>query len=115
MLDYNGVTGYQVFDAQQMPLAALPGPYDWIYGFYSIGFHWSLEYYLDDLAPLLHERSLLVCTLNKNFRTFPRLEQFSTRVLACREVKKNAAPLRLLVLSKGPLPNVGQSLAEAFR
>ena len=114
MLDYNGVTGYQVFDAQQMPLAALPGPYDWIYGFYSIGFHWSLEYYLDDLAPLLHERSLLVCTLNKNFRAFPRLEQFSTRVLECREVKKNAAPLRLLVLSKGPLPNVGQSLAEAF-
>ena len=26
-----------------------PDPYDLIYGFYSIGFHWSLEYYLDDL------------------------------------------------------------------
>jgi hypothetical protein len=115
MLDYNGVTGYQIFDAQQLPLSALPGPYDLIYGFYSIGFHWSLEYYLDDLAPLMHERSMLVCTLNKNFRPFPKLEQFSTRVLACREVKKNAAPLRLLVLSKGPLPAVGQSLAEAFR
>ncbi len=115
MLDYNGVTGYRIFDAQQLPLSALPGPYDLIYGFYSIGFHWSLKYYLDDLAPLMHERSLLVCTLNKNFRPFPGLEQFSTRVLACREVKKNAAPLRLLVLSKGPLPAVGQSLAEAFR
>ncbi len=49
MLDYNGVKQYKIFDAQQMPLAALPGPYDLIYGFYSIGFHWSLEYYLDDL------------------------------------------------------------------
>ena len=52
-----------------------------IYGFYSIGFHWSLEYYLDDLEALMQERSLLVCTLNKSFRRFPRLEEFSTRVL----------------------------------
>jgi hypothetical protein len=92
----------------------LPGPYDLIYGFYSIGFHWSLEYYLDDLLPLMHPRSLLVCTLNKNFQPFAQLEQFSTRVLACREVKKNAALLRLLVLSKATLPEVGQSLAQAF-
>jgi hypothetical protein len=114
MLDYNEVKQYQIFDAEQLPLAALPGPYDLIYGFYSIGFHWSLEYYLDDVEALLHERSLLVCTLNKNFRNFPRLKQFSTRVLECREVKKNATPLRLLVLSKATLPAVGQSLAQAF-
>jgi Methyltransferase domain len=114
MLNYNGMKQYQIFDAAQTPLAALPGPYDLIYGFYSIGFHWSLEYYLDELEALLHDRTLLVCTLNKNFRRFSRLEQFSTRVLECREVKKNAAPLRLLVLSKGDLPEVGQSLAEAF-
>jgi hypothetical protein len=52
----------------------------------------------------LHQRSLFICTLNKNFRPFPRLQQFSTRILTCREVKKNAPPLRLLVLSKSPLP-----------
>ena len=114
MLTYNQVRQFRILDAQQMPLAALPGPFDLIYGFYSIGFHWSLEYYLDDVEALLHERSLLVCTLNKNFRNFPRLKQFSTRVLECREVKKNATPLRLLVLSKGPLPAVGQSLEQAF-
>jgi hypothetical protein len=114
MLEYNGVTRYQIFDAQQLPLAGLPGPYDLIYGFYSIGFHWSLAYYLDDLESLMHERSLLVCTLNKSFHRFPRLEEFSTRVLACREVKKNAPPLRLLVVSKSALPAVGQSLDEAF-
>lgn len=114
MLAYNGIEDSRIFDARQLPLAALPGPYDLIYGFYSIGFHWSLAYYLDDLAPLLHERTLLVCTLNKNFRPFARLGDYSTRVLECREVKKKAAPLRLLVLSKGPLPAVGRSLAEAF-
>jgi hypothetical protein len=114
MLDYNGITSYKIFDAGQVPLATLPGPYDLIYGFYSIGFHWSLKYYLDDLAPLMHERTLLVCTLNKSFRPFDGLEQFSTRVLECREVKKNASPLRLLVLGKGTLPSVGRSLGEAF-
>lgn len=114
MLEYNGVKQYEVFDAQQVPLGQLPGPYDLIYGFYSVGFHWSLEYYLDELEGLMGERSLLVCTLNKNFHRFARLEEFSTRVLACREVKKGAAPLRLLVLSKGALPGVGQTLDEAF-
>jgi len=114
MLDYNGVGPYTILDAQQLPLARLPGPYDLIYGFYSIGFHWSLEYYLDDLEPLMHRHTLLLCTLNKSFRPFPRLQSFSTRVLTCREVKKNAVPLRLLVLSKGPLPEVGQSMADAF-
>ena len=104
MLDYNGIPSYQVHDARALPLRALPGPYDLIYGFYSIGFHWSLEYYLDDLEPLLGERSVLICTLNKSFRPFLQLDAFHTRVLACREVKKNAPPLQLLVLSKSPLP-----------
>jgi hypothetical protein len=114
MLDFNGVSDYRIFDAAQIPLRALPGPFDLIYGFFSIGFHWSLEYYLDDLDPLLHPTSLLLCTLNKSFRPFPRLGNFSTRVLECREIKKNSAPLHLLLLSKGPLPAVGRSLIEAF-
>ncbi len=114
MLEYNGVTQYELFDAQQLPLGGLPGPYDLIYGFYSVGFHWSLEYYLEELEGLMGERSLLVCTLNKSFHRFLRLAEFSTRVVACREVKKGSSPLRLLVLSKGELPQVGQSIEEAF-
>ena len=114
MLRYNHVQQFNIFDARQMPLAALPGPFDLIYGFYSIGFHWSLEYYLDDLEPLLQSKTVLICTLNKNFLPFDRLQPFHTRVVECREVKKNATPLRLLILSKGPLPEVGQSLAELF-
>jgi hypothetical protein len=104
MLDYNHVTGYVIHDAKDKPLSALPGPYDLIYGFFSIGFHWSLEHYLEDLVPLMHERSLLICTLNKNYRPFAGLDAFHTRVLTCRDIKKNASPLRLLVLSKSPLP-----------
>jgi hypothetical protein len=40
-LDYNAVTNYRIFDAAELPLRQLPGPYDLIYGFFSIGLHWS--------------------------------------------------------------------------
>jgi hypothetical protein len=114
VLDYNGVQNFQIFDAAQLPLTNLPGPYDFVYGFYSIGFHWSLEYYLDDVQPLLNETSVLVCTLNKHFRPFRRLSEFSTRVLECREIKKGSSPLQLLVLSKANLPEIGKSVGEVF-
>lgn len=114
VLDYNRIANYRMFDAAELPLSQLPGPYDLIYGFFSIGFHWSLEFYLDDLDPLLGKSSVLICTLNKHFRPLARLRGYSTRVLHCRDIKKNAAPLRLLALSKSELPNVGLTLAEAF-
>jgi hypothetical protein len=112
ILKYNGISNYKIFDAAEGPLTSLPGPYDLIYGFYSIGFHWSLEYYLDELEPLLNERSVFICTLNKHFRIFPRLRQYSARMVQCREIKKNAAPLKLLLLSRGELPDVGSPLGR---
>jgi hypothetical protein len=113
-LDYNHIAGYRIFDAAELPLCKLPGTYDLIYGFFSIGFHWSLEFYLDDLNPLMGKNSVLICTLNKHFKPFTRLRDYSTRILYCRDTKKRAAPLRLLALSKGELPEVGITLAEAF-
>ena len=113
-LDYNRITNYQIRDAAKVPLGQLPGPYDLIYGFFSIGFHWSLEFYLDDVVPLLGETGVLICTLNKHFQPFAALRQFSVRVLPCLEIQKNAAPLILLALSKRELPSAGMTLAEGF-
>jgi hypothetical protein len=81
VLKYNAATNCTVFDAAKNDLKTLPGPYDLIYGFYSIGFHWSLEHYLDDLEPLMDEKTLVVCTLNKHFEPFARLSGYSTRIL----------------------------------
>jgi hypothetical protein len=113
-LDYNHITNYRLLDAAKVPLGELPGPYGLIYGFFSIGFHWSLEFYLDDLSPLLGESGVLICTLNKQFQPFAALRNFSVRVLHCREIKKNAAPLALLALSKSELPPVGVTLDQEF-
>jgi hypothetical protein len=114
MLAYNGIHSYKLFNAAEMPLPKLPGPYGLIYGFYSIGFHWSLEHYLDDIEPLMGERGVLVCTLNKHFAPFARLQNFSTRVLQSQVMKKGSRPLSFLVLSKSALPQVGVSVEEAF-
>jgi len=114
-LDHNHIRNYRMLDAAELPLGRLPGPYDLIYGFFSIGFHWSVEFYLDDLEKLLGERGVLVCTLSKHFRPFARLENLAVRIVPCREIKKKAAPLLLLVLSKRGLPEVGMSLGQAFR
>jgi len=113
-LDYNQVTNHRIFDAAESPLDRLPGPYDLIYSFFSIGFHWSVEFYLDDLTPLMGKSGVLICTLNKHFRPFARLREFSARVLSCRDIKKRAAPLRLLAISRSELPEVGMAVAQAF-
>lgn len=104
ILRYNGITKYEMFDASKIELRTLPGPYDLIYGFYSIGFHWSLENYLDDLEPLLNEQSIFICTLNKHFTPFSRLANYSTRIFKSGKVNAGLRPLSFLALSKGELP-----------
>ncbi|MCL2660019.1 MAG: hypothetical protein FWD64_05820 [Acidobacteriaceae bacterium] len=109
MLRYNGIERFNIFDASQTELGALPGNYDLIYAFYSIGFHWSLEHYLDDLAKLMHERSVFICTLNKHFRPFARLKDFQVRVVEVKGLKVSR-PERLMILSKNALPPIGSAL-----
>jgi hypothetical protein len=113
-LRHNGLTNYTILDAAERPLSALPGPYDLIYGFYSLGFHWSIEHYLDDLEPLMNERTVVICTLNKHFKAFPRLGNYSTRVLQAAGTRKGARPLSFLALSKSALPEVGLSVSQAY-
>lgn len=102
-LDYNQVGGCTIVDARSTPLSGLPGPYDLIYGFFSIGYHWSLDFYLDELLPQMHERTLLVCTLNKHYKPFPRLREFWSRELALPDTKAGAPPMKLLALSRTPV------------
>lgn len=128
ILDYNQITNYTVFDAEETTLAQLPGPYDLIYSFYSIGYHWSLESFLDDLLPLMHDcsrdrvgaalrpapaerssASVAIFTVKRDFRAFPRLKDFSCRVVEWNDSRKR---LGMLVMSRGALPEIGASLGN---
>ena len=111
LLDYNQISNYTIFNAAETKLAALPGPYDLLYSFYSIGFHWSLELFLDDLLPLMHDRTVAIFTVKQDFRGFPRLKDFHCRVVEWKTVqRKKSARLGMLILSKGTDPGVGMAL-----
>jgi hypothetical protein len=111
LLNYNQVSNYTIFNARQTALAGLPGPYDLMYSFYSIGFHWSLELFLDDLLPLMHDRTLAFFTVKKDFRGFPRLRDFHCRIVEWKTVlRKKSSRLGMLILSKGVEPGIGVPL-----
>ena len=74
VLAHNGVLNVTIHDANMISLRTLPGPFDLVYSFYSIGFHWSLEHFIDDLLPLLSEEGTAVFTIPPDFRSFPQLE-----------------------------------------
>lgn len=53
MLSFNNVFGVSVFDAATVHLADLPGPYELVYSIYSVGFHWAIEHFIDDILQIL--------------------------------------------------------------
>ena len=81
VLRYNGIQNVTIHDAKRVSLKDLPGPFDLLYSFYSIGFHWSLEHFLDDIRALIGERGVAVFTVTGNFHPFARLQQLPYRVL----------------------------------
>jgi hypothetical protein len=105
VLAFNGVKNVKVFDAAEVSLPSLPGPYDLIYSFYSIGFHWALEYFLDDILALLHERSVAVFTLSNRFVPFPALDALCRKTIEFDAVWPKGLRSKLLVLSKSDLPD----------
>jgi len=108
LLDYNQVSNYTIFDAAQTRITSLPGPYDLLYSFYSIGFHWSLELFLDDLLPLMSDKTVAIFTVKKDFRGFPRLKDFYCRVVEWKTVqRKKSSRLGMLILSKAIDPGIG--------
>lgn len=105
VLEFNDIRNVTVHNARDARLVDLPGPYDLLYSFYSIGFHWSLEPFLDDLLTLLHDRSIAVFTVPHEFRPFSKLDSLSYRLVDWKTVWPKAGQLKLLILSKGSLPS----------
>ena len=104
VLEYNGIQNVKLFNARQVPLAALPGPYDLLYSFYSVGFHWSLEFFLDDLRPLMHDRTIAVFTVPPEFEPYLRLEGLFQQIIDWKTAWPRDGWLKLLILSRRALP-----------
>lgn len=102
VLAFNEIENVEIFDAQSMgsSLAALPGPYDLIYSFFAIGFHWSIGHFLDDLLEQMTDRSIGFFTLHDRFEDFSELRHTPYRVVEFSSSWPRGWRARLLVLAK---------------
>jgi hypothetical protein len=74
-LDYNGVRRTHILDAKasagRIPCQA--EPYDFIYSFYAIGYHWSLDHWLDEVLAVCHPGTLCAFGVHEGFNPSARL------------------------------------------
>jgi len=102
VLNYNGITNVTIHDAKAVALTDVPGPFDLLYGFYTIGFHWSLEHFFDEVLGLIGKTGIAVFTVPSNFQPFPSLEQLPYSIVEKSRI--DAGSEKLLVL--GPIAPV---------
>jgi SAM-dependent methyltransferase len=101
VLDFNSVRDVTIFDAANTGLAELPGrPYDLVYSFYSIGYHWSLQYFLNDLLPLLDDGGTAIFTTSADFEPFESLRKLPYRLVDWKPAWPKDAISKFIVLSK---------------
>ena len=105
LLEFNAINNVTIFNARDIQLSQLPAPYDFLYSFYSIGFHWSLEHFLDDFLQLMNDTSVAVFTVPPEFRPFLRLETLSYRIITWKTVCPKDGSLKLLVIGKESIPD----------
>ncbi|MEM7355113.1 MAG: hypothetical protein AAF657_30165 [Acidobacteriota bacterium] len=104
LLAFNRIENIEIFDAADLEarLDRLPGPYDFIYSFFAVGFHWSLEHFLPEILQLMHENSIGAFTLHPRFDRFDRIQGVPYRVVPFRRSWPRGRWSDLLVLSKNP-------------
>ncbi len=104
VLGHNGVGAFEIFDAERLDhrLDRLPGPYDLVYSFYGVGFHWSLEHFWEEVSGLLGEEAVGLFTVHHGFAPFAALEEVSYTTVPLKRILAKDRPLRILAVSKSP-------------
>ena len=104
VLRHNEVTGWQVHDAGATggKLKGLPGPYDLIYSFYGVGFHWSIDHFWDEIEGLLADGGLGVFTVHHGFEPSERVREYGCRLLPFRRILAKDRTLHMLLVSRNP-------------
>jgi hypothetical protein len=100
VLLFNGVQNVTLHNASETPLNSLPGPFDLVYSFYSIGFHWALEHFLDDILPLMSAGGRAIFTLGDGFQPSPQINTLPHEIVVAKSPLRKRKEIRLIVLGK---------------
>jgi hypothetical protein len=96
VLEYNAVTNVTIHNAKSVALKDLPGPFDLLYGFYTIGFHWSLEHFFDEVLALIGKTGIAVFTVPQDFQPFLRLSELPYRLIEKDRIDEQIEKLLIL-------------------
>jgi len=97
-LQYNNIHNWKIVDARTHALQDLQGPFQLIYSFYAVGYHWALEHFIDDLLRLMDSGSLAVFTVPLGFGAFPSLKGLSHEILEWAPVWPRGPRLSMLLI-----------------
>ena len=102
MLRFNEIEGYKIFDAADMGghLTDLPGPYDFVYSFFAIGWHWSIEHFLDEIQRLMHDRAVGAFTLHPKFEDYQLFDDLPHRIVEFRRSWPRGRRSEMLILAR---------------
>ncbi len=102
VLEFNGIRNFKIFDAAelQFKLGNLREKYDVIYSFYAVGFHWSLEYFIDEILSLMNEKSVAFFTIPNQFVVFEKLRGLEFKIF--ESMRTQGERVRILAISKDP-------------
>ena len=112
ILKYNGINNYSIFDAKNLDykLDRLPGPYDVIYSFYAVGFHWHLEYFFDELLKLMHETTLAFFIVPNSFWIFEKMKKINFKLVDYVASQPPNRLAKMLIMSRGSIGSCGSSV-----
>jgi hypothetical protein len=102
VLAFNQIHDYEIFDARALDnrLVELPGPYDFVYSFFAVGWHWSILHFLDEILEQLTDRGIGAFTLHPAFESYSALERVPHRLLEFQRSWPRNRRSELVVLSK---------------
>ena len=102
LLRFNGIEGYELFDAAEHEgrLTGLPGGYDFVYSFFAIGWHWSIEHFLDEILRLMHDRSIGAFTLHPHFEDHDLFADHPHRIARFRRSWPRGRRSEMLILAR---------------
>lgn len=97
VLKYNHIANISIYNAAVVALRDMPGPYDLIYSFYAVGFHWGLEHFIDDITNLMHDATVGIFMVYRKFEPFLELDRFNWQILDVPGLPDNP---KFLVITK---------------
>lgn len=98
ILEYNKITNVEIINSADVPMNAINKKYDPLYSFCSIGFHWSIEHFLNDLEKLMAPDALGIFALPPQFKPPEELDDWKYTVLDWKAVWPKDVTLKLLLL-----------------